>query len=161
MSPAPDAPRTPTDPEGKRTYGHQILALTDQFNAATTYREAAETAEHVLDEADGVLARLGQFFEAAVEKVKESETDEGWELAYKFEDAVATLTSLSDELHDAGDQMRDLDPPPAPRWQTQVAHYYASAPQRRPGDASPAPDLPGPPAAQVHPKHTPQARHHR
>ncbi|MGW2331585.1 hypothetical protein ACWC5C_38360 [Streptomyces sp. NPDC001700] len=161
MPSVPDTPRLPTDPVGKRTFGHQILTLTDQLAGATTYDEAAETAEHVLDEADGVLAQLGQFFEAAVEKAKESETDEGWELAYKFEDAGATLTALSDELHDAGDRMRDLDPPPAARWQNQVARYYATAPQRRPGAASPAADVPDPATAQVLVERTPYVRRHR
>lgn len=151
---------TPTDPEGKRTYGHQILHLTDRLNGAETYEQAAEATEHVLDEADGVLARLGQFFEAAAEEARASGVDEGFELACRFEDAAATLTDLSDELHGASDEMRALGPPPEPRWQAQVARYYATAPQR-PHPASPTSAVPGPPAAQVRPEHAPQPRHHR
>ncbi|WP_019546660.1 hypothetical protein [Streptomyces sulphureus] len=153
--------RTPTDPEGKHTYGHQILHLTDRLNGTETYAQAAEETEHVLNEHDGVLARLGQFFEAAAEQAKSSETDEGFELAYRFEDAFSTLLELSDELHGASDQMRTLGPPPVEaRWQAQVARYYATAPQR-PGPATPTSAVPGPPAAQVRPEHAPQPRQHR
>ncbi|MGW7516414.1 hypothetical protein ACWGJ2_12555 [Streptomyces sp. NPDC054796] len=157
----PRPTRTPTDPEGTRTYGHQILHLTDQLNGAETYEEAAEAAEHVLDEADGVLARLGQFFEAAAEQARAAVTDEGFELACRFEDAAATLTDLSDELHGVGDQMRALGPPPEEaHWQAQIAHYYATAPQR-PGFASPDSAAPAPPATQARPEHTPQPHHRR
>lgn len=127
MPPDPNATRTPTDPEGKRVYGHQILHLTDRLNGAETYDQAAEATDHVLDEADGVLARLGQFFEGAAEQARASETDDGWELAYEFEDAAATLTALSDELHEAGDRMRDLGPPRPPHSQAPTARSFTSA----------------------------------
>ncbi|MEU5838702.1 hypothetical protein ABZ820_34270 [Streptomyces diacarni] len=156
----PDPIRTPTDPHGRCTAGHQVLALTDRLGGAETYDEAAEATEHVLDEADGVLTRLGQFFEAAAEECRASGADEGFELACRFEDAAATLTDLSDELHGASDQMRSLGPPPDPRWQAQVARYYATTPQR-PGPASPTPTMSGPPAPPVRPEHAPQPRHHR
>ncbi|MGY1438130.1 hypothetical protein [Streptomyces reniochalinae] len=152
--------RTPTDPEGKRTYGHQILHLTDRLTGAETYEQAAEATEHVLDEADGVLPRLSEFFEAAAEEARSSGVEEGFELACRFEDAAATLTDLSDELHGASDQMRALGPPPEPRWQAQVARYYAAVPQR-PGPARRTSAVRVPPAAQVRPEHAPQPRHHR
>ncbi|MFJ9085446.1 hypothetical protein ACIRL3_23795 [Streptomyces sp. NPDC102384] len=135
---------TPSDSQGRMVYGHQILALTDQLNGADTSEAAAGLADHVLDPEDGVLARLSEFFETAAEKAKETETDEGWDLADDFTDAAATLTALGEDLHVATDQLRALDRPPRPSWQAQIAHYYAAAPAPHHSGVS-APS--GPPAA--------------
>ncbi|MEV1026657.1 hypothetical protein [Streptomyces sp. NPDC050264] len=119
---------TPSDPQGRLLYGHQILNLTDQLNGAETAGAAAGLTEHVLDVNDGVLVRLSEFFEAAAEKAKETGTDEGWDLAYDFNEAASTLTSLGERLDIATDQLRALDRPPRPNWQAQIANYYGSAP---------------------------------
>ncbi|MEV3853160.1 hypothetical protein AB0J38_02415 [Streptomyces sp. NPDC050095] len=130
---------TPSDPQGRLQYGHQILNLTDQLNGAETAGAAAGLTEHILDVNDGVLVRLSEFFEAAAEKAKESGTDEGWDLAYDFTEAASTLTSLGEDLHVATDQLRALDRPPRPSWQAQVANYYATAPATRRSGIAPAP----------------------
>lgn len=121
---------TPTDPRGQRVYAQQILALTDQLNGAETYETAADLTEHAVDPNDGVLVRLSEFFEAAAEQAKASETDAGWDLSYVFEDAATTITSLGEDLHIASDQMRALGTPRKPSWQARVANYYATAPAR-------------------------------
>ncbi|WP_431949507.1 hypothetical protein [Actinacidiphila sp. bgisy167] len=119
---------TPSDPQGKRVHGQQILRLTDEINGAGTYETAADLTEHVLDPNDGVLVRLSEFFEAAAEQAKASETDTGWDLSYDFAEAAATLTSLGEDLYNAADQLRALDRPAMPSWKAQVANYYATAP---------------------------------
>ncbi|WP_098897893.1 hypothetical protein [Streptomyces sp. st77] len=119
---------TPSDPQGKHIHGHQVLRLTDEFNGAETYETAADLTEHVLDPHDGVLVRLSEFFEAAAEQAKASETDTGWDLSYDFAEAAATLTDLGEDLHDAADQLRTLNRPAKPSWQARVANYYATGP---------------------------------
>ncbi|MEU3597194.1 hypothetical protein ABZ714_00435 [Streptomyces sp. NPDC006798] len=99
---------TPSDPVGRLVHGQQLLRLTDRLNGAGSPAEAADVAEQVLDPVDGVLARLSEFFEAAVEQAKEAGTDEGWDLSYLFEDAAATVTALGEDLHIAADRMRAL-----------------------------------------------------
>ncbi|PZT74122.1 MULTISPECIES: hypothetical protein [unclassified Streptomyces] len=134
---------TPSDPRGTRVHGHQILRLTDELNSAETCATAASLTDHVLDPNDGVLVRLSEFFEAAAEQAKASETDAGWDLSYDFAEAAATLTSLGEDLHDA--QLRALDRPAKPSWQARVASYYATAPAaQRPATAAVPPEAPAP-----------------
>lgn len=102
---------TPTDPAGIRVVGHSVLTLVDQLNGATTYGTAAEIVDEVLDPDDGVLVRLGDFFEAAAVQANAADTDDGWELAHYFEDAAATVRDLGTDLHGADDRMRGLGPP--------------------------------------------------
>ncbi|MFI0808202.1 hypothetical protein [Streptomyces echinatus] len=125
-----------------------MLRLTDELNGAETYETAADLTEHVLDPNDGVLVRLSEFFEAAAEQAKASETDAGWDLSYDFLEAAATLSSLGEDLHEAAHQLRALDRLAKPSWQTQVANYYATAPiSRRSGSptAGPAASSAAPP----------------
>ncbi|MFD5258729.1 hypothetical protein ACFWM5_38695 [Streptomyces bobili] len=132
---------TPTDPLGTRVYGQQILSMTDQLNGAETYAGAADLIEHVVDPDDGVLVRLGEFFEAAAVQANVADTDDGWNLSHHFEDAAATLTSLAEDLRDAGHQMQQLGPPRKRSWQEGVATYYATAPSPHTG-ATPAAEDP-------------------
>ncbi|MEV1068563.1 hypothetical protein [Streptomyces sp. NPDC050263] len=133
---------TPTDPLGTRVYGQQILALTDLLNGAETYVGAADLVEHVVDPDDGVLVRLGEFFEAAAVQANVVDTADGWDLSHVFEDAASTLTSLGDDLRRAGGQMRALGPPRKRSWQEGVASYYATAPSPRTAAAPAASDEP-------------------
>lgn len=126
----PDFIRTPTDPHGHYAEGHQVLALTDQLNDAATHQEAAQITERVLDPGDGVLVRLGQFFEAAAERARASATDAGEELSHRFDDAVVALADLEEDLHTAASQLRALGEPQRPSWQASVARYYATATKR-------------------------------
>ncbi|MEV7196910.1 hypothetical protein AB0N81_34680 [Streptomyces sp. NPDC093510] len=117
-TPAPTPPGvvTPTDPDGRYVFGRQVLALTDHLNGTTSYERAAALADQVLEPTDGLLARLAEFFEAAAEKAKESDHDDGFDLHYDLEDAAATVRGLGEDLHVAVDRMRALDPgSPAPQ----------------------------------------------
>ena len=144
LDPALDVTRvtTPTDPLGTRVYGQQILSLTDQLNEAETYTGSADLVEHVVDPDDGVLVRLGEFFEAAAVQANVADTADGWDLSHLFEDAASTLTSLGDDLRSAGDQMRALGPPRKRSWQEGVVRYYATAPSPRTGAAPAASEGP-------------------
>ncbi|KOG29487.1 hypothetical protein ADK35_01985 [Streptomyces viridochromogenes] len=141
---------TPTDPLGTRVYGQQVLSLTDQLNGAETYAGAADLIEHVVDPDDGVLVRLGEFFEAAAVQANVADTDDGWFLSHLCEDAAATLTSLAEDVRDAGHQMQRLGPPQKRSWQEGVATYFATAPSPRTG-ATPAAEEPS-----VTPPNTPR-----
>ncbi|MEW1551634.1 hypothetical protein [Streptomyces tsukubensis] len=99
---------TPSDPGGLRIVGQQLLRLTDRLNGAGSPAEAADITEHVLDPVDGALVRLSEFFEAAVEQAREPGTDEGWELADRFETAAATLFALGEGLDGADAELRAL-----------------------------------------------------
>ncbi|WP_405539657.1 hypothetical protein OG787_46890 [Streptomyces sp. NBC_00075] len=127
---------TPTDPAGDRVIGHSVLMLVDRLNGATTYRDAADVVDEVLDPDDGVLVRLGDFFEAAAAQANATDTERGWDLSYVFEDAAATARELGTDLHAASDRMRDLAPPAQRSWQEGVARYNATAPNRRPAPAA-------------------------
>lgn len=69
-----------------------------------------------MEPSDGLLAQLGEFFEAAGEKAKEAEEDDGFDLSYDLADAAAEIRNLGEVLHVAEDRMRALTPlMPAPR----------------------------------------------
>ncbi|GGU55285.1 hypothetical protein GCM10010211_19970 [Streptomyces albospinus] len=111
---------TPTDPNGRYPYGRQVLALTDQLNGATSYEHAAALTDQVLEPTDGLLERLAEFFEAAAEKAKESDHDDGFDLHYDLDDAAATLRGLGEDLHVAVDRMRALAPRASARQATKA-----------------------------------------
>ncbi|MFG2716974.1 hypothetical protein ACGFW5_01490 [Streptomyces sp. NPDC048416] len=102
-------------------YGRQVLALTDLLNGTTSYEHAADLAEQVLEPTDGLLERLAEFFEAAAEKVRESDHDDAFDLHYDLEDAASTLRELGEDLHVAVDRMRALAPRPPSRQTASVA----------------------------------------
>ncbi|MFD4119097.1 hypothetical protein ACFWSJ_37345 [Streptomyces niveus] len=96
-------------------HGRHLLALTDQLNGTETYDQAADLVEEILDPVDGALERLADFFEAAGEKAKESDADDGFDLAHDFEEAAVDIRRLNEDLHLAVDRMRALTtPPPEP-----------------------------------------------
>lgn len=146
---------TPTDPAGDRVIGHSVLTLVDHLNGATTYAAAAGVVDEVLDPDDGVLARLGDFFEAAAVQANAADTEGGWELSYLFEDAAATVREIGTDLHAASDRMRDLGPPAKQSWQEGIARYYATASTRRaaPAAATSGESAATPPSAAVSPAH--------
>ncbi|MEU1329499.1 hypothetical protein [Streptomyces sp. NPDC005865] len=135
--PAPPGVVTPTDPHGRYVYGRQVLALTDQLNGTSSYEQAAALADQVLEPTDGLLERLAEFFEAAAEKAKESDHDDGFDLHYDLEDAAATLRGLAEDLHVAVDRMRALTPssPTCPARRATVPGTSIG----RPASAHPAP----------------------
>ncbi|CAL9458427.1 hypothetical protein [Streptomyces sp. enrichment culture] len=121
--PAPAQPThrakdTTGTPEHGTAYAHgdALRDLTDQLNAAESHTDAASLLHQILQPTDGLLAQLGEFFEAAGEKAKEAEEDDGFDLSYDLADAAAEIRHLGEVLHVAEDRMRSLTPlRPAPR----------------------------------------------
>ncbi|MCX4531051.1 hypothetical protein [Streptomyces sp. NBC_01669] len=91
-------------------YGDAMLALTDRLNGAESHADAAALLHQVLDPVNGLLERLGEFFEAAGEKAKEAEEDDGFDLSNDLADAAAEIRNLGEVLHVAEDRMRALTP---------------------------------------------------
>ncbi|MCZ4101290.1 hypothetical protein G3I60_35580 [Streptomyces sp. SID13666] len=113
----PGAPEPAVDATGDvagYVYGDALLALTDRLNGAASHAEAAALLHQVLDPINGLLERLGEFFEAAGEKAKEAEHDDGFDLSYDLADAASEIRNLGEVLHVAEDRMRALSPPPPP-----------------------------------------------
>lgn len=104
-------PRTPTDPTSHYVYGRIILDLTDRLNATESFETAAQFVDHILEPTDGLLERLAEFFEAAAEKAKESEADDGFDLHHDLQDAAATVRALGEDLHLTVDHLKALAPP--------------------------------------------------
>ncbi|MYU06137.1 hypothetical protein GTY81_20105 [Streptomyces sp. SID8366] len=131
-APQPPAPAAP-GPAGTRAsayvYGDAILALTDQLNGTNAYADAAVLLHQIGDPINGLLERLADFVEAAGEKARESEDDDGFDLSYDLADAAADIRTAGEVLFVAEDRMRALSPPPPPR--------PSAAPSRTPPLASP------------------------
>lgn len=134
----PDSPAvtTPTDPTGRYVFGRQVLALTDRLNGTESYAEAAALSDQVLEPHDGLLARIAEFLEAAGEKAKESENDDGYDLGYDFEEAAVEVRRLGEDLHVAVERMRALGSP--------------GSPPTRAGRHRSSPTTPTPPPARYH-----------
>ncbi|MCC0094692.1 hypothetical protein K7B10_07820 [Streptomyces flavotricini] len=113
-APGPPHSTTPSDPDGRYAYGLLLLDLTDRLSGAPDLDRAAALVDQVLDPADGLLARLADFFEAAGEKAKESEDDDAFDLGADFEEAAAQLRDVGDTLQDATERMAALAPTPSP-----------------------------------------------
>ncbi|MFJ4918450.1 hypothetical protein [Streptomyces sp. NPDC088725] len=129
-----------TDRTTTYVYGDALLALTDRLNGTESYAETAALLGQVLEPTHGLLERLGEFFEAAGEKAKEAEQDEGFDLSYDLADAAAEMRNLGEVLHVAEDRMRTLTAPPQ-------SHRPAASPTH-------ASRLPVPALAQARPQHT-------
>ncbi|MFF5090385.1 hypothetical protein [Streptomyces niveus] len=96
-------------------HGGHLLALTDRLNGAESHAVAAELVNQILDPVDGILERLANFFEAAGERAKDSDADDGFDLAQDFEEAAVDIRRLNEDLHLAADRMRAITtPPPEP-----------------------------------------------
>ncbi|MEV7955278.1 hypothetical protein [Streptomyces sp. NPDC088141] len=128
-----------TDRTTRYIYGDALLALTDRLNGTDSYAEAAALLDQILEPAHGLLERLGEFFEAAGEKAKEAEQDDGFDLSYDLADAAPGIRSLGEVLHVAEDRMRALTAPPQP-------HRPAASPPH-------APRLPVPALPPARPRH--------
>ncbi|MFD9715804.1 hypothetical protein [Streptomyces sp. NPDC059076] len=118
LSPA-DAPATSPATAGPAdTYllGLHLQTLTDQLNGADSYHSSAALLLQVLEPNRGLLEKLGDFFEAAAEKARDAESDDGFDLRDNLTDAAADIRLLGEQLHFAVELMRDLDGPnpPAP-----------------------------------------------
>jgi hypothetical protein len=129
-TPPPQAQGVPGIPDRAPAYvyGDALRALTDRLNGAESHADAAALLHQILEPTDGLLAQLGEFFEAAGEKAKEAEEDDGFDLSYDLADAAAEIRNLGEVLHVAEDRVRALTP-------------LASAP-RLPSSPARAPSLP-------------------
>ncbi|WP_073224409.1 hypothetical protein [Streptomyces sp. NBRC 110465] len=122
------------------TCGDALLELTDRINGSTSHVQAAALLHQVLDPDDGVLARLADSLEAAADKAKEAEQDDGFDLSHDLVDAAAEVRSLGEDLQTAEARMRTLT---------------SSTPVRRPPlPPSRTPSLPPHPRPTAPPRHT-------
>ncbi|MBT3152402.1 hypothetical protein HTV45_16220 [Streptomyces sp. CHD11] len=123
----------PPDRATVYVYGDALRALTDRLNGAESHADAAALLHQVLDPVNGLLAQLGEFFEAAGEKAKEAEEDDGFDLSYDLVDAAAEIRNLGEVLHVTEDRMRALTPlAPAPRLSSAPARTPSLPPQALP-----------------------------
>ncbi|MBT2527533.1 hypothetical protein J7E91_19415 [Streptomyces sp. ISL-99] len=128
----PDAPAA-ADRAPSYVYGDAMLALTNRLNGAESHADAAGLLHQVLDPVNGLLERLGEFFEAAGEKAKEAEEDDGFDLSYDLADAAAEIRNLGEVLHVAEDRMRALTPlVPTPRLHSTPARAPSLPPRALP-----------------------------
>ncbi|WP_405884365.1 hypothetical protein OG747_40820 [Streptomyces sp. NBC_01384] len=133
--PVGDTPGTP-DRGPVYVYGDALRDLTDRLNGTESHADAATLLHQILEPTDGLLTQLGEFFEAASEKAKEAEEDDGFDLSYDLADAAAEVRNLGEVLHVAEDRMRALTPlAPAPR----LPSTPARAPSLPPRALPPAP----------------------
>lgn len=141
-TPPPQAQGVPGTPDDAPiyVYGDALRALTDRLNGAESHADAAALLHQILEPTDGLLAQLGEFFEAAGEKAKEAEEDDGFDLSYDLADAAAEIRNLGEVLHVAEDRMRALTP-------------LASAP-RLPSSPARTPSLPPRVLPPAQPRHT-------
>ncbi|MFJ7997499.1 hypothetical protein ACIQ7D_10185 [Streptomyces sp. NPDC096310] len=114
--PLPSPPELHSDTGGSSAYvyGDALLSLTDQLNGSESYADAADLLHQILEPTHGLVERLGDFFEAAGEKAKDAEQDDGLDLSYDLADAAAQVRELGELLHVAEDRMRTLTSQPAP-----------------------------------------------
>ncbi|MFJ9216520.1 hypothetical protein ACIRJL_10335 [Streptomyces sp. NPDC102383] len=129
---APEAPNGPdtADRASAYVYGDALRALTDRLNRAESQAEAAALLHEILEPSDGLLAQLGEFFEAASEKAKE---DDGFDLSDDLADAAAEIRNLGEVLHVAEDRMRALTSfVPAPRLSPAPGHPLPLPPRALP-----------------------------
>ncbi|MET9685102.1 hypothetical protein [Streptomyces coeruleorubidus] len=134
-TPPPQAREVPHPPDRAAVYiyGDALRALTDRLNAAETHADAAALLHQVVDPVNGLLTQLGEFFEAAGEKAKEAQEDDGFDLSYDLAGAAADIRHLGEVLHVAEDRMRALTPlVPAPRLPSTSATLPPASPKTAP-----------------------------
>ncbi|MFH8991387.1 hypothetical protein [Streptomyces sp. NPDC017940] len=122
-------------------WGDALHALTDRLSNSSSFAEATGPLQQILTPTHGLLERLAEFFEAAGEKAKEAEQEDGDSLVDEFEEAAAVIRCLGADLHTAPDRMRVLTAPLQP-------HRSRQTPPCTPLTPRPAP--PSPP----YPHHT-------
>ncbi|MGZ2361572.1 hypothetical protein LRE75_33655 [Streptomyces sp. 372A] len=120
--------------------GDALLELTDQLNGSDSPIQAAALLHQVLDPDDGVLARLGDLFEAAAEKAKEAEDADAFDLSHDLADAAIEVRSLGEVLKSAEARMRTLTP--------------LAPPPRSPASPTRTPSLPPRSLPTASPRHT-------
>ncbi|MFJ6438490.1 hypothetical protein [Streptomyces sp. NPDC091416] len=129
---ATDAPAT-VGHTPVHAFGDALLALTDRLNGTETHADAAALLHQVLEPVDGLLDRLGEFFEAAAEKAKETEDDDGFDLSDDLAKAAAEVRNLTEVLDTAEVRMRALTPlAPAPQFRSSLTRAPSLPPRSLP-----------------------------
>ncbi|MGX1759905.1 hypothetical protein ACWIG5_23860 [Streptomyces lydicus] len=131
----------PDDPQDNYYAARLIRDLTDQMNGADSYTSAKHDADQVLHPDFGVLARLSDFFEAAAEQAQASESDEGWELHYRFAEAASKLSDVRVDLDDAAEELRGLGPSMPSRTREATEQKRSTFPAAPAASAHPASSL--------------------
>ncbi|GAA3389070.1 hypothetical protein [Streptomyces roseoviridis] len=115
-------PAAGDEPDARFPYGNLLFALTARVNTSTDEREVAAVLHQVLDGNDGLLTRLAELFDAAAEKARAHDRNDGdddaFHLAKDLAEAAARLRRLGEDLHVVPERMVDLAPAsPQQPWQ--------------------------------------------
>ncbi|MFB7128236.1 hypothetical protein [Kitasatospora sp. NPDC056273] len=103
---------TPTDPQGLKVAGRQVLELADQIRGASSAADAATAVDQLLDPDDGVLTRLREALEAAAEQVAGLAPDK-YELSDRLSSGAELISTAEAELADTLSDLRTLGTAPA------------------------------------------------
>ncbi|WP_188305730.1 hypothetical protein [Streptomyces sp. CBMA123] len=142
---------TPTDPQGLKAAGRQVLELADQIRGASSAADAANALDQLLDPDDGVLARLREALEAAAEQVTDLAPDE-YELSDRFSSSAELIGTAEAELADTISDLRTIGAAPAgpePGQPVQAADSLRTRAALARSAAAPAPRPIGPLTAAV------------
>ncbi|WP_328486033.1 hypothetical protein [Streptomyces zaomyceticus] len=115
------SPATGDEPDSRFPYGNLLFALTAHVSTSTDEREVAAPLHQVLDGNDGLLTRLAELFDAAAEKARAHDRNDGdddaFYLAKDLADAATRLRGLGEDLHVVPERMVALaSPSPSQPW---------------------------------------------
>ncbi|MGW6393115.1 hypothetical protein ACWFR1_21985 [Streptomyces sp. NPDC055103] len=114
------SPAAGDEPDARFPYGNLLFALTAHVSTSTDEREVAALLHQVLDGNDGLLTRLAELFDAATEKARAHDRNDGdddaFYLAMDLADAATRLRGLGEDLHVVPERMAALTSasPPQP-----------------------------------------------
>lgn len=124
-------PALSTDPRGLNFVGAAVLDATDMLAAADTLLTVCDALAQVLDENDGALVRIAEFFTVAAEKAR-TVGDPMSTLAHEFDVAAELTGQLWERMADVADATRPvvqpvLDRPPSAAMRTAQAQATVRA----------------------------------
>ncbi|MFI9210226.1 hypothetical protein ACIGW7_19075 [Streptomyces sp. NPDC053253] len=128
-------------PDGRFPYGNLLHTLSAAVSASADTRETAAVLHQLVDGGNGLLTRLAELFDAAADRARAYDRDDGdddaFYLAKDLADAAVRVRRLGEDLHVAPERMAALSPlppshrhPPAapPRPPVPTAHPSGRAP---------------------------------
>ncbi|MFE0772190.1 hypothetical protein [Streptomyces sp. NPDC058861] len=102
--PAPENDSTPTNgPAPEYIYGRGISNLVDHLNGlddTTAFMVGSEILNQILHPEHGALEKIADLLEAASERVRDSPSDDGWDLSADLQHAAEQTRDLVSSLHD-------------------------------------------------------------